>query len=50
MEVELYEEDLYIDYSAGFLTRLIGIKTKGIQWYEERFLPKISPLTLIALP
>ncbi|EON72298.1 arsenite resistance protein [Lysinibacillus sphaericus OT4b.31] len=40
---------LGIPFAAGFLTRWIGIKTTGKQWYEEKLLPKISPLTLIAL-
>jgi len=34
---------------AGFFTRLILIKIKGKEWYHTRFVPNISPLTLIAL-
>ena len=40
---------LGIPFIAGLITRIIGLKTKGEQWYHERFIPKISPLTLIAL-
>ena len=40
---------LGIPMIAGFLTRLILIRIKSKEWYQTRFVPKISPLTLIAL-
>jgi ACR3 family arsenite transporter len=40
---------LGIPLVAGFLTRTIGVRTKGIRWYEERFLPRIGPLALYGL-
>ena len=40
---------LGIPFVGGFLTRYIGTRTKGKEWYDEEFVPKIDPLTLVAL-
>lgn len=40
---------LGIPFLAGVVSRMVGLKLRGVEWYEQRFLPAISPLTLMAL-
>ncbi len=40
---------LGIPFMGGIVSRIVGLKIMGAEWYEQKFIPKISPITLMAL-
>ncbi|QGN07732.1 arsenical-resistance protein [Halorhabdus sp. CBA1104] len=40
---------LGVPFAAGIVSRYVGTRSKGVEWYDQKFVPTVDPLTLIAL-